>query len=326
MAKSPIFETFHAALTSALATCDAERAELDDSSQRGSEVNVFSLAKDLGLLLHSQCTKLAIAAKPPRTGEAVDQLMAEIEKLLPMFGSLCTIVNPSIHGMAIVQFIRKQCKYALLGLQTLIEVIQHKEFSEPRLSRTAILWESCVALQTAHTLQELVSAKLNESLQMIDDAIDDLESWQTGETDLNFDSDIDKSDSGSDVQTDKPLSTDQVLSSPDVGRGIAMMKRIQLLLRAVDKRRVTKTTTIVEMNDIFNNCALLAIDIDNWAVEVQEEASVAFVKELEKIVVLRVEELLDQVTKDSCDEKWLNWCKSFRLRWLEEVTTLLPSK
>lgn len=312
--------TFRAAINKALKACDVVHDESTGFVQRNAEVDAFGLAKDLGTLLHSQCTKLAIAAKPPRTGEVVIQLIAEIEKLLPMFESLCGIVRPSIHGEAVVQYICKQCKYGLLGLQTLSEAVCHTEFSEARLSRTAILWESCLALQTVKTLPSLVSAKVAESLQMIDDAVDDLESWQAGESDMNFD-DLATSDSGSDPEISLGTSdaTAKRLPEPDTQRRIAMIKRIQLLLRAIDKRCVTKDALVSKLNNIYSNCALLAVDIDNWTVEIQEEAHLAIITEFEKTVVLRIEELLDQVTRDSSDEKWLAWSKNFRSRWLEEV-------
>lgn len=105
------------------------------------------------------------------------------------------------------------------------------------------------------------------------------------------------------------------------------MRRIQLLLRAIDKRRVSQdNVSITEFNDIFLTSAQLAVDIDDWTVEVQEEAGQAFILELEKTVVLRVEELLDQVTRSASDEKWLAWCKNFQSRWREEVVPPNASK
>lgn len=313
--------SFYEVLQVTLSSLGEKASKTSSAASNADQADKIAMARDLATLLHSQCTKISIAARPPRTDEAVSACMKEIKKLLPLFTVLCQTLKPDKEGFAVCDTIKSQSRYALTGLKLLIEAVHEDPVSEDRLSRTGILWESCVELQKISTLSSLVSKKLRESTQMINDAIEDLESWAAGELDGNFD---DFAGSGSDSDSDPengPVSssTDRNQDDAETERRMSMLKRIQLLLKAIDKHKTGATSSVSQLNEIYLSVGKLAVEIDDWAGEIQEEADAAFILEMEKVVVLRVQELLAATMVKNLDTNWGKWSNNFSSRWLEDV-------
>lgn len=314
-------DVFLVAVERALLACQAtEGSQQSQAIDDPSQIDVRELARDLGTNLHSQCTKLSLATRPPRTDEAVTRCLADILGLLPLFVTLCTALRPDIHGVAVCDKIRNQSRYALIGLRSLAGVSVEEPSAETRLSKTGILWESCVELQNVQTVFSLVSAKVKESSLMIQDAVDDLESWSSGTLDFNLLDINDSSSEGEDEAFNSPnRTTSSNSASSDTTRRIAMLRRIQILLKAIDKRKVNDRSAITQLNDIYRTIAKLSVEVDDLAVEIQEEADSTFILELEKIVALRVEELLDTVPATVDDKAWSTWSHTFHEKWLQDV-------
>lgn len=316
--------SFSHALTQVLRSCEAHEI-LDQNSQTvpdnvRSGLDVRGIAKDLGTTLHSQSTKLSLAAKPPRTEEGVRVCLQEIQKILPIFAVLCQGLHVRIYGAAVCDHIRNQSRYALLGLQTLVDAVYEEPVSEARLSRTGVLWGSCIALQKVAELHVLVSQRIKESSQMIEDAIEDLESWGAGDQDMNFSDYVDSESEDELPPKDDPSAPVTSLSEPrDVVRRTGLLKRLRILLMAIDKRKIGEKTNVPQLNDIYQNVTTMAVEVDDWAVGIQEEADSAYVDEMEKAVVLRVQELLTTVSIDQEDQKWSLWLANFREKWLTDM-------
>ncbi|CCG83362.1 Putative uncharacterized protein [Taphrina deformans PYCC 5710] len=292
--------------------------ELSGNKSAVTAAVVTDLARDIGTLLHSHCTKLSLAARPPITPKAINACIIDIQKLFPMIASLCHSLQPKLHGKALCDRIRNQSRYALIGVRSMVQAVSEDPVSEARLNKTGILWESCLELQNMQKLDLIMSLKVKECTQMIGDAVDDLKSWSLGEEDDNFD-DFETSDSESDAgKRDEPASEERTADA-EIARRISMLTRIQLFLKAVDKRQITPAASTQLMNGIYDNLSKLSVEVDDLAGEIQESADTAFIMEMEKIVIQRVEELLSITLANNRDEKWQTWVANFRKRWLEEV-------
>lgn len=311
--------SFLPALEEALQACQVSaNVGTSDSQTVQTVIDVLSMARHLGTNLHSQCTKLSLALKPPQTADAVKKCMQDIDTLLPVFSALCQILRPEKHSTALCEKVRSQCRYALLGLKTLLNTSDEISSTDFRLSNTGILWEACVELQKLGTPSVLVAANLTECSQMIGDAIEDLDSWLSGDIDFNIS--VTESSSEAGDQEINPLAPDVDSSELDqTKRRIAMLKRIQILLSAIGKRKVNEQATITYLNTVYENCAKLSVEVDDLAVEIQEEADFTFISELEKAVVLRVEEILNSAPADDKDEKWAKWSHVFKEKWLDQL-------
>jgi hypothetical protein len=285
---------------------------------RITSADVINLARDVGTMLHSHCTKLSLAARPPKTADAINACINDIQKLFPIIGSLCLSLQNDSHGKALCDKIRNQSRYALIGVRSMVEAVSEDPVSESRLSKTGILWESCLELQNLQAMHILMSLKVKESTQMIGDAIDDLKSWSLGEEDDNF---TGFEDSGSESDTDEKDASESGdrTNDAEINRRISMLTRIQLFLKAVDKRQITPSASTQLMNDICDNLSALSVEVDDLAGEIQESSDTAFIMEMEKIVIQRVEELLSITLSKNTDDKWQTWVSNFRQKWLEEV-------
>ena len=309
---------FLSVLEKTLRLCEAP-AVGETTENSPSDIDIRGLGKDLGTMLHSLATKLSLAARPPRTPDAITKCLQDIEKLLPVFATMCQSLRPSIHGEGMCEKIKSHSRYALLGLQSLVSAVLEEPVSEARLGRTGILWESCKELQNVETLQKIVSNKISEAHQMISDAVEDLQSWASGEADDNF-GDFEDSSSETDNE-DHNVHAVHISSAAqaDNERRISMFKRIQLLLKAINKRKICESSPLSLLNECYSSCSKLAVEVDDLAGEIQEGADEALVGELEKAVVLRVEELLVSASTDNADEKWSEWSQNFGAKWLSDV-------
>ncbi|ORY86808.1 hypothetical protein BCR37DRAFT_385282 [Protomyces lactucae-debilis] len=275
-------------------------------------IDLAALSKDLGILLHAQCTKLSLAAKPPRTQDAVLACVDGIIKLLPAFSMLATSLRRAIHSAAVADHIRNNIHYAMIGSRSLIETALDPEASVARLEQTGILWESCVKLQHVTKADACVSLKIKETSVMLNDAIEDLESFAAGDEE-DFD---DSASESSEAEVSTSIEKNQE-TLDEIQRRISILRRTQLLLKAIVKRRVPGASVDV-LNQIYDNLIALIVEVDDFACEVQEAADEAYIMELEKSVLHRVEALLTAALMDNEDPKWAEWIETFRKRWLEK--------
>lgn len=307
-------------------------------------LDVRALARDVGTLIHSHCTKLAIAARPPRTDAAVAACLAELAKVLPALAALSQNCHHDLHGVATCRAVGRCCKYILSGLAELVTVVNAPEPTEARLAQTGILYESCEELRDLQPDHRLVAKKLQESGLMVADAVDDLQSWLDGDDDDDFglndlSDDDDDDDDANDNEDDDNHGEDAALaastqslsiksqasertaaSEEDTRRRIVMLERIKILLKAIHAKRLTESTSVALRNRVFADAEELVAEIDEMAGEVQDRRSDAvYVLELEKAVVHRVEELLTVVSGDNAEDKWRQWIGVFRSRWRESV-------
>lgn len=309
---------FEAAVQSVLQECDIVSA-VTPPARKDSQyptIDVCALARDFGTLLHSHCTKLSLAARPPKTPEAIASCINDMTELLPACNSLVKLLNREIHGSSICDLIRNQARYALIGLRSMVQAVTSGTDVEGRLSKTGILWEACSELQNVGSLSETTSKRVKECAQMLGDAIDDLESWAAGESDDNFDTFEDSASETSSEIEDKSSATVPV--DQEIQRRISMLTRVQLLLKALDKRRITENISVTSSNAIYDSIIPLSAEVDDLAGEIQEGADPAYIMEMEKVVVHRVEELLTASLLGNDDKKWVEWVTNFRKRWRED--------
>lgn len=281
---------------------------------------VRSLAKDLGTLLHSHCTKLSLAAKPPITDSAVITILTDLNKLLPAFVALCGKLDPAAHGLALCDKISALTRYALTGLDKLLQAIIQPG-AEDRLSSTGILWDSCLDLQRLPDITKLISLKLQECCAMMNDAVEDLRAWTLDETDHNLDEMAEYGNDSSDEE--HPAASISSASSvhennrSSIADGfILKLQRTQLLFKAIEIRRLALAITISQLNDIYKDLKAIQIEVDDIAGEIQEGADEAFIGELEKAFVHRIEHILLTTATDDAS-KWTDWSKNFKSQWLE---------
>jgi len=242
----------------------------------------------------------------------------DIYKLLPAFTSLCQMLKPEIHGSAICDLIRKQSKYAITGLRSMVQAVSIDHVSENRLSKTGILWESCLELQKAESLVHVMSQRNKECLQMLEDAVEDLESWLAGDLDDNF-GDFEDSGSDSEGSVNPQIRETDKQTDLETERRIMMLKRTQLLLKAIGKRKITRESPVSLLNALYDNISKLSVEVDDLAGEIQEHADPAYIMEMEKVVVHRVEQILTASSLGGKDDKWQEWITNFKKRWLEDI-------
>lgn len=293
-------------------------------STAGSEDNVLSegehritdFAHDLGRVLHAGCTKLAIASKPPLCSSTVEACILSLQKELPAIAALCRLLRPDVYGEALCERIRLISKRTLAGLSTLIETVCMTA-AEDRLGRTGVVWDACQELQKLPSNGTLVLTDIQNSNEMLDDAIDELQSWLRGDAE----EDVDSSDlSGHDEDLESPFETVHKPtvrdSAKETEQRIVMLKRIQLLLKAMKKQAAKATLPVEQSNSVHRILKPLIAEIDDLAGEIQERSDEALIQELEKAVVIRVDELSYVMTRNVGDEKWLAWINTFRKNWL----------
>ncbi|BFZ57275.1 hypothetical protein PYCC9005_004326 [Savitreella phatthalungensis] len=318
-------------------------------SEVDSSLDVLSLARDLATLVHSYATKLSIAAKPPKTPEAVDACLKELAKASPAFGALCHNAHRDVQGIATSRFIGRNSKYILAGLIDLVTAVFEDEPSPVRLAQTGILYESCDDLKGIVPDFQLVIRKVKEANAMIGDAVEDLQSWLDGDDD---DDDFGLGDSEDDGDDDDDedgltsaasgLSLGKQRSEAEIietRRRITMLERVRMLLKALATRLVSADMPLVTRNAVFTCTEQLVVDVDELAGEVQDTvpgprngpggADEAYLMELEKAVVHRVEDLLTAlVTTTVADDKARTWVDNFRARWREPTSSAsqIPAK
>lgn len=297
-------------ITAQVALCKSEVTTINDPS-----LKVVNLARDLGTLLHSACTKLSLAARPPRTDEAISASFKEISGFLPAFGQLCAGLDPARHTQVLCERIRSLCKYALIGLSAFIAVITGEEDAQ-RLNKTAILWDSADELRQLTSADEVLSMKTEECQDMLSDAVTDLTEFL--ETDLHQDLD------GLSL-ADETQETTKCSSAAQIDGYITKITRCHTLLRAIVKRRIDATTTVEMSNALFENISKLSIEVDDLACEIQDKSDHAYIEELGKGIVHRIEALLD-ATLPGANQSWIDWTQSFRKMWQLDSITSDPKK
>ena len=307
-----------------------------------SQLDVYALARDVGTLIHSHCTKLAIAARPPKTQAAIDACLAEIAKIIPALAALSQNCHTGVQGVATCRAVARCCKYVLSGLADLAKVVSDRETNDARLAQTGILYESCDELKGLAADHKLVARKVQECSLMVADAIEDLQSWLEGGDDDDFglnelsdddDDDDDNDDNDDNDNDDHDLNTatnglslqekaegKTAAEEEDTKRRIVMLERIKILLKAIQTKRLSAELTVTLRNRIYTDAEELVAEIDEMAGEVQDRRSDEhFILELEKAVVHRVEALLTATSGDDADDKWRKWIDLFKTRWREHV-------
>jgi hypothetical protein len=157
-----------------------------------------------------------------------------------------------------------------------------------------------------------VSAKIKEVSIMLNDAIEDLQSFASGEDADGFE------DSASEASDEHETTTTEQSGeqSEQLERRIKIVQRTLLLLKAIDKRRIGDASTHV-LNLVYDNLVALVVEVDDFACEIQEAADEAFIMELEKSVLHRVEGMMSAALVENKNAKWSDWLETFRTRWLE---------
>ncbi|EEB09206.1 fungal protein [Schizosaccharomyces japonicus yFS275] len=293
----------------------------------------LKFASEVAQMIHSYTTRLAVAARPPITEDALYKYTEDMANIVAPLVVCVEAVSESVYGHYMHNKVAQYAERILLGMEAFLRSVSPCELGHiteewkvrGRLVSTGMLWESCERMTALG--QGLVTALQSEWKEMeslLEDASSDLQDWIDGEDEDDWD--LLDSDSESENEQDKK-DTSAPEESPRTTKQLELGKLVQnaisscrILFKATGKRRLVESSEPKYLDSLYEAAQGVSSTADYLVAQIQMDSDdtdtqmIDFDKSARKLAQVAAE-------KEDTFQKWfLDWIKNWETKVTEKVS------
>ncbi|KAI9741713.1 MAG: hypothetical protein M1834_000098 [Cirrosporium novae-zelandiae] len=292
----------------------------------GNHPSPLDVLSDSAKLLKAQTTKLSLLMlnKPFSPKEITYILKAVSTSCLPAMMSSVELYRPEQYSKVLQKEMISRVRRTFREMSTLLSEIPlngratQKTTGRDTLSSTGVVWESCDALIELKTggIAGVVVKKAEQYRDLVKDAIEELETWASGEEDNEDDDPIFGGDS---------IPKDEVELKAQLDECLKVLNNVKLLFPATIKRRLKRyptsnppeesTINVTRLDELVEKLAQIPDLIDEAAgafYDLRGQEAQDFVDSCRTTAIATI--LLMQPNWEGKDDEYTSWSKQLHGR------------